>query len=86
LKDLGYGEKQNIYINESLTQLNGDLYQYARSKLLKTNRFRFVWITNGIINVKEDETNNTKTLTIKNREQINKLFYDTQPKNFSKNE
>lgn len=35
-KELGFEEGKSININESLTQINGELYKYTRNKLLKT--------------------------------------------------
>lgn len=83
-KDLGFKQGQRIYINESLTQRNGDLYQYARTKLLKTDRYQFVWTSNGTVKAKETDSKDTRTIIINSTEQINTLFHNTMPKNFPK--
>ena len=79
--DLGLSEDNDLYINESLTAINGELYSTARKKLLKEKRFKYIWTRNGKIFGKRDDLEKTKVVTIMNKEQINKLYYENPPQN-----
>ena len=56
-KDLGYHESHPIYVNENLTQINGQLFKDTRDMLLsKENKLaRYVWTKRGKTYVKIDE-------------------------------
>jgi len=69
-KDIGFNINNKIYINESLTSKNGDLFKYTRGKLTKTNRFKFAWTTNGTVKVRKDDSSNSKIITINSKEKV----------------
>lgn len=60
----------SLYINEHLTQTNKILYKEVRTAA-KTKNYKFVWIKNGNIFVRKNET--SRITHIKNSEQINNL-------------
>ena len=76
-KDLGFDEEKFIYINESLTQINGDLFRTARNKLQKTSKCKYVWTVNGI--TKSQRSESSETYTLKTIEAINKLAFELKP-------
>ncbi|XP_057297662.1 uncharacterized protein LOC130628695 [Hydractinia symbiolongicarpus] len=76
--DLGYNDtKANIYINESLTAKNGDLYSHARKKLKNTKLYKYVSTKHASVKAKKDDSLNSKTVTLLTKEEINKLYYDS---------
>ena len=78
-KSLGYRVDQKIFINESLTQINGDIFKEARSKLLKTNKMRYVWTTsNGQIKASRGG-DKAKIFNIKSKEDVTELVNKFQP-------
>lgn len=77
-KALGYTIDRPFYINESLTQLNGDIFKDARKKLLKTGRMKYVWTTsNGQIKAKRGDA--ARTYNIRTKEDTAKLEVKYQP-------
>ena len=56
-KDIGIASRppNKIYINESLTRLNKDLF-YKALMFKKENGFKFLWTRNGTIHLKKDES------------------------------
>ena len=74
-KDLGYQENSSIFVNENLTQINGQLFKDARDMLLKENKLvRYVWTKRGktYIKVTEDSEavliqNKGKLISLKNK-------------------
>ena len=78
-KTLGFDAADPIYINESLTQINGDIFKDARKRLLKTGRMRFVWTTgNGQIKATRGGEG-APTHNIRNKEDVTKLVNKYQP-------
>ena len=74
--DIGYIEKQPIFINENLTQINGQLFKDARDILLqKENRLvKYVWTKRGktYAKIQEDSEailiqNKGKLISLKNK-------------------
>ena len=68
-----YTEQQNnetIYINENLPKETRTLL-YKTRQLKKDHNFKYVWTTNGIIQLRKNKT--TKTYTITNEEQLNEI-------------
>jgi len=76
-KDLGFDEEKFVYVNESLTQINGDLFRTARNKLQKTSKCKYVWTVNGITKAQRSES--SETYTLKTLEAINKLAFELKP-------
>lgn len=73
--DLGIaGEKQPIYVSEHLSPSNRALHAQARS-FKKDNHFKFLWIRNGRILMKKDES--SATLWVKSEEFLKSLKPDT---------
>ena len=65
VKELGFNSDNKIYINESLTQKNGDLLKKTR-KLKESKQLKHIWTKNGSIFVRETddaETYNIKSIT-----------------------
>ena len=54
VKELGFNSDNKIYINESLTQNNGDLLKNTR-KLKKSKQLKQIWTKNGSIFVRETD-------------------------------
>lgn len=61
-KDLGYITEQNIFITESLTQKNKDLFKEAY-KVKKLKNFKFIWTSSGKIFLRRDETSSILPVT-----------------------
>ena len=83
-KDLGFEGDTNsdIYINKSLTALNGELLKYTRDQLKKTDQYKYVWTSNGVIKVKKDDSKECKTISVNSKEQVNRLKFNyKQPGN-----
>ena len=77
-KSIDYTEDQPIYINESLTQLNGEIFRHARHRLLGTGRMKWVWTSsNGVIKASRGE--GMKKHIIKNKEDVAKLELNNKP-------
>lgn len=70
------GTSQNIYLNEHLTLYNKNLFRECRDKAKKHN-FKFVWIKNATVLVKESD--NSKTLVVRCQNDINKIFHCKNP-------
>ena len=65
VKELGFDSENKIYINESLTQKNGDLLKNTR-KLKESKQLKHIWTKNGSIFVRETDdadTYNIKSIT-----------------------
>ena len=52
--DLSYSDDNNIYISESLTESNRELFK-LRLKAKKDLRFNFIWTRNGRIFMRKDK-------------------------------
>ena len=68
-----YTTEKSIYINESLTKMNGDIFKHAGDQLLKTSRLKYVWTTsNGQIKTKRSDE--SRTYNIRDKEDVAKLY------------
>ena len=52
-KDLGYSINNHIYISESLTEANKDLF-HSCLKYEKDNGYKFIWTSNGKVFIRKD--------------------------------
>ena len=82
--DIGFNKSNKIFINESLTQINGELHSYARTKLLKTDRFKYVWTSQGQIKAKRNDHKSSKTIILRSKEDINKEYNKNKPQRWTK--
>ena len=58
-----------IYLNESLTRINRELFRFARLKCSE-NGWKFAWTKNGVVSVKKNEnTTPTRIASLKELEQ-----------------
>lgn len=57
LNMIGFQEDNNIYINHDMTQENQKLFKEARD-LKKTSGYKYVWFSNGTVNLRKSETSN----------------------------
>lgn len=60
-EDIGYGNKNKIFVNESLTATNGRLFRESRNKLNEKN-YHSVWTRNGVVHAKKDEHSANKII------------------------
>ena len=70
-EDLGYSTTNNIYINESLTEVNKGLFKEAL-KAKKSLKYKFIWTSNGKVYLRKDT--DTKIIHIKNGDDIKRLL------------
>lgn len=70
-KDFGYNSDKQIFINEELTQPTRKLLNDAK-KQLKNKIFKFIWISNGKVLAKKDES--AKTHYIRNNYDVQQLI------------
>lgn len=69
-KDIGYAAMSNIYINESLTEKNKELFR-ACIKAKRELQYTFLWTTNGNIYLRKDE--HSVVINIRKKDDIAKL-------------
>ncbi|XP_028412563.1 uncharacterized protein LOC114535456 [Dendronephthya gigantea] len=68
--DLGYRISNLIYINESLTEKNKELFKHClRTK--KELNYKFIWTSNGRIYLRQNE--GSSVIHIKNKDELTKL-------------
>lgn len=70
-KDFGYNSDKQIFINEELTQPTRKLLNDAK-KQLKNKNFKFIWITDGKVLAKKNES--AKTHFIRNNYDVTQLM------------
>lgn len=68
--DLGYSEENKIYLAESLTEKNRELFKECLAEK-KNLEFKFIWTNNGRIYLREN--NDSPVFHIKNKDDIQKL-------------
>ncbi|XP_057294659.1 uncharacterized protein LOC130623194 [Hydractinia symbiolongicarpus] len=76
IQDLGFQGSTKIYINESLTSVNGELFRQAREHLLSKKLVKYVWTKNGQVYVRETDT--ADIINIKSKDDIFKCASDLQ--------
>ena len=69
-KDFGFSDENNIFINESLTEANKELFK-ATLKVKKHYRYDNIWTTNGKISLRKDQ--DSSAFVIKNEGELDKL-------------
>ena len=69
-KDLGYRAENPIYVNESLTEKNKNLFNEC-VKAKKNLKYDYIWTFNGRVFMRKDS--DSPALHIKNINDINKL-------------
>ena len=69
-KDFGFSDENNIFINESLTEANKELFK-ATLKVKKDYRYDYIWTTNGKIYLRKDR--DSSAILIKNEGELDKL-------------
>ena len=70
--DLGYSEDSRMFINESLTQSNKELFKDCL-KVKKDNGFKFLWTNGGKIFVRKDQHEGSKVIQITNAKALRKI-------------
>ena len=71
-QDLGYSEENRIFINESLTQSNKELFRDCL-KVKKEKGFKFLWTNGGKIFMRKDQSEGSKVIQITNANAIRKI-------------
>ena len=71
-EDLGYSTTNNIYINESLTEKNKELFRESL-KAKKALKYKFIWTSNGRIYLRKDS--NSRIIHIKDKNTIKELLH-----------
>ena len=66
-KDLGFSDENIIFINESLTEVNKELFKAT----LKDHSYDHIWTSNGRIYLRKDR--DSSAILIKDQEELNKL-------------
>ena len=69
-KDFGYTDENNIFINESLTEANKELFK-ATLKVKKDYKYDYIWTTNGKIYLRKDR--DSSAILIKKEGELDKL-------------
>ena len=69
-KDFGYTNENNIFINESLTEANKELFK-ATLKVKKDYKYDYIWSTNGKIYLRKDR--DSSAILIKNEGELDQL-------------
>lgn len=69
-KDLGFSDDNIIFINDSLTEVNKELFK-ATLKVKKDHSYDHIWTSNGRIYLRKDR--DSSAILIKNQEELNKL-------------
>ena len=69
-RDLGYSEKNKIYLAESLTERNRILFKDCL-KVKKDMEFKFIWTLNGKIFMRKDK--DSAVHHINNKEDLQKI-------------
>ena len=60
--DLGFSEGNNIFINESLTETNKELFK-ATLKFKKDYSYSYIWTSNGKIYLRKDSDSPAKLIS-----------------------
>ena len=71
-EDLGYSTTNNIYVNESLTEKNKELFRESL-KAKKSLNYKFIWTSNGRIYLRKDS--NSRIIHIKDKNTIKELLH-----------
>lgn len=71
-QDLGYSEENRIFINESLTQSNKELFKDCL-KVKKDKGFKFLWTNGGKIFMRKDQHEGSKVIQITNAKALRKI-------------
>ena len=71
-QDLGFQGDNNIYIQESLTQKNKELFRKAL-QLKKSLRYKFIWTNSGRIYLRKDESPESPIIYVKSTKDLEKL-------------
>lgn len=61
-KDFGFNSENQIYINEELTQETRILFNAAKKQLKETADYKYIWVTEGKILAKQDESAKVQTI------------------------
>ena len=69
-QDLGFSDENNIFINESLTEANKELFK-ATLKVKKDYSYNYIWTSNGKIYLRKDR--DSSAILIKNEGELDKL-------------
>ena len=70
--DLGYTIDNKIYVTESLTEKNKQLFrEFLNVKKMK--KYKFIWTINGRIYMRKNENADSQPILIKSREDLNRL-------------
>lgn len=68
ISHLGFTGDNKIFINESLTAMNGDLFKSTREQFLNSKIAKYVWTKNGQVFIRH--TDSSKKINIKSKEDI----------------
>ncbi len=71
-KDLGYTPNNKIYVTESLTEKNKQLFRECLN-VKKMKKYKFIWTINGRIYLRKNEDRDSQPILIKSRDDLNKL-------------
>ena len=71
-RDLGYSEKNRIFINESLTLSNKERFKGCL-KVKKEKGFKFLWTSGGTIFMRKDQHVHSKVIQINNANALRKI-------------
>lgn len=71
-KDIGYRDSYKIYISESLTQKNKELFKSCL-QVKKSQKFKFIWTKYGRIYMRKDESPASPVVQITSTKDLQKL-------------
>ena len=71
-QDLGFQGDNKIYIQESLTQKNKELFRKAL-QLKKSLKYKFIWTNSGRIYLRKDESPESPIIYVKSTKDLEKL-------------
>ena len=72
LQDFGFSEENRIFINESLTQCNKELFKDCL-KVKKDKGFKFLWTNGGKIFMRKDQHEGSKVIQITKAKALRKI-------------
>ena len=70
--DLGYSLDNKIYVTESLTEKNKQLFRECLN-VKKMKKYKFIWTINGRIYMRKNDNADNQPILIKSREDLNRL-------------
>lgn len=71
-RDLGFQTDNRIYISESLTQKNRDLFKKCL-QVKKTLKYKFIWTNSGRVYLRKDERPESRALHVASESDLQKL-------------